>query len=76
LLDGVLFPGAGYVAWMIAASGATKQIVLEDLSFKRMLMFEDRDAAKKTQIVLNPSSVKSYTCASISNFQSTPIVIL
>lgn len=59
-----MFPGAGYLAMIAAASSATQGLVLEDIVFKSALVFEDKEQVKKTNVVL--TSAPSKTSASVS----------
>lgn len=66
LSGSIVFPGAGYIAMMIASSAATQNILLEEITFKSALVFSDKETPKKTQVVLNSSPAKSPTSVSVS----------
>lgn len=61
----IVFPGAGYIAMMAAASGANQGVILEDISFKSALVFADKETPKTTHVVLSSAS-KSTASVSIS----------
>eukprot|EP00026_Physarum_polycephalum_P000042 Phypoly_transcript_00042.p1 GENE.Phypoly_transcript_00042~~Phypoly_transcript_00042.p1 ORF type:complete len:1769 (+),score=236.41 Phypoly_transcript_00042:758-5308(+) len=61
----IVFPGAGFLAMMIAASGAPQSIFLEEINFASALVFSDKDKPVNTQVVLNSSLAKSPTSVSI-----------
>jgi Polyketide synthase dehydratase len=66
LLGSIVFPGAGYIAMIIAASGSTQNVVLEDITFKSALVIPDKETSKKTQVALNSTPSKFPTSVSIS----------
>lgn len=62
-----MFPGAGYVAAIIAAAESKSKIALEAVSFKKMLVL-DESAPTKTQVMVNPSSSASTSVTISFNF--------
>lgn len=50
-----MFPGAGYVSMLVAASGATQTVVLEDINFTSALILE-KEKPKKLQSFLSSSN--------------------
>lgn len=66
LSGSIVFPGAGYIAMMMASSSATQNVVLEDVVFKSALVFENKEAAKKMQLTLNSPPSKNPVAVAIS----------
>ena len=76
LTGSIVFPGAGYIAMMIAASGSSHTVFLEDVAFKSALVFSDKDTPRKTQVALNSSPAKPPTSVSVSLLVYTVFILL